>query len=159
VRINVAARAPKTTTTTPATTTRAATTTATTVQQSPSGNDYRGIRLRAALQTFAEGRQQVVVQYVASTQPAGVVVANSNAGNKVKLQVSAGPKPKPATSVPDTTGEDAATAQQDLTDAGFTVLTVRWPVSDPASDGVVVAQTPTSAPDGSTIVIYVGAAQ
>ena len=156
VRINVAATAPKTTTTA---TTTAARTATTPVQQSPTGNDYRGMRLKAAVQKIADGRQQVVVQYVTSTQPVGVVVANSNAGNRVKLQISAGSQPQPATSVPDTTGEDQATAQSDLTGAGFKVLTVQWPVSDPASDGVVVWQTPGSAPDGSTIVVYVGAAQ
>jgi beta-lactam-binding protein with PASTA domain len=87
------------------------------------------------------------------------VVANSNAGNKVQLQISEGAHPQPSTSVPDTTGEDAPTAQQGLTSAGFSVLTVQWPVSDAASDGVVVYQTPSGqAPKGSTIVIYVGAA-
>ena len=159
VRINVAATAPKQTTTTAATPTTTHATTTTPTQQSPSGNDYRGMRLQTAVQKIAQGRQQVVVQYVTSTQPAGVVVANSNAGNKVKLQVSAGAQPQPATDVPDTTGEDQATAQSDLTGAGFKVLTVQWPVSDPSSDGVVVAQTPMSAPPGSTIVVYIGASQ
>lgn len=155
VRINVAARAPQQTTTRATTTTPTQTTP---VQQSPSGNDYRGMRLQTAVQKIAQGRQQVVVQYVTSTQPTGVVVANSNAGNRVKLQVSAGAHPQPADSAPDTTGEDAPTAQQDLTDAGFSVIVVQWPVSDPASDGVVVYQTPVSAPPGSTIVVYVGKA-
>jgi hypothetical protein len=116
------------------------------------------MRLGKAAQKIADGRQQVVVQYVASSQPAGVVVANSNAGGKVKLQVSAGAQPQPAESVPDTTGEDAATAQSDLTDAGFAVVTVQWPVDDPANDGVVVFQTPGSAPQGATVVVYVGSA-
>jgi beta-lactam-binding protein with PASTA domain len=155
VRINVAKGAPQPQQTTP-TTTRAATTTTTPVQQTPGGNDYRGMRLSPAVQKIAQGRQQVVVQYVTSTQPAGVVVANSNAGSRVKLQVSAGSQPQPATSVPDTTGEDAPTAQSDLAGAGFKVLTVQWPVSDPASDGVVVWQTPGSAPPGSTVVLFVG---
>jgi beta-lactam-binding protein with PASTA domain len=117
------------------------------------------MRLSAAVQKIAQGRQQVVVQYVSSSQPAGVVVANSNAGNKVQLQVSAGTKPKPQTEIPDTTGEDAQSAQDDLTKAGFSVLTVQWPVSDASSDGTVVYQTPTGqAPKGSTIVVYVGSA-
>jgi beta-lactam-binding protein with PASTA domain len=99
----------------------------------------------------------VVVQYVTATQPAGVVVANSNAGNRVKLQVSAGAHPQPATTVPDTTGEDGPTAQSDLTGAGFSVISADWPVSDAASDGVVVYQTPADqAPKGSAIVVYVG---
>jgi beta-lactam-binding protein with PASTA domain len=151
--------AAKTTTTAPrttTTTTRTTTTTPTTTQ-SATGNDYRGMRVQAAVQKIAQGRQQVVVQYVNSSQPPGVVVANSNVGNKVKLQVSTGPHPQPATSIPDTTGEDESTAQSDLTSAGFSVLTVDWPVSDPSSDGVVVYETPTGqAPKGSTVVIYIG---
>lgn len=157
VRLNVARNAPAATTATP-TTTRATTTTSTTTQSS-TGNDYRGMRLSAAVQKIAQGRQQVIVQYVSSSQPVGIVVANSNSGNKVKLQVSAGAKPQPQTQVPDTTGEDAQTAQNDLTQAGFSVLTVQWPVSDAASDGTVVYQTPSGqAPKGSTIVVYVGSA-
>lgn len=173
VRINVARSAPKpatttaartttTTTTAPTTTTRTSTAPppTTTVTQSPSGNDYRGMRLDAAVQRIAQGRQQVVVEYVASSEPANVVVANSRAGNRVRLQVSAGAKPKPATGVPDTTGLDTATAQDELTKAGFSVLTVDWPVSDPASDGVVVWQTPAGqAPRRTTIVLYVGVTQ
>jgi beta-lactam-binding protein with PASTA domain len=146
------------TTTHQATTTTAhTTTTAPTTTRSATGNDYRGMQLQAAVQKIAQGRQQVIVQYVSASEPAGVVVGNSNSGNKVLLQVSAGKHPKPTTTVPDTTGEDEATAQSDLTSAGFSVLTVDWPVSDPASDGVVVSQTPTGqAPKGSTIVVYVG---
>jgi beta-lactam-binding protein with PASTA domain len=61
--------------------------------------------------------------------------------------------------VPDTTGEDSSQAQQDLTNAGFTVLTVQWPVSDQSSDGTVVYQTPSGqAPRGTTVVVYIGAA-
>jgi beta-lactam-binding protein with PASTA domain len=144
-------------TTTQKTTTARTTTTAPTTTQSSGGNDYRGMRLPDAVQKIADGRQQVVVQYVSSTQPAGVVVGNSTSGNKELLQVSTGPKPKPATSIPDTTGEDESTAQGDLQHAGFSVVTVDWPVSDPSSDGVVVYQTPTGqAPKGATVVIYVG---
>jgi beta-lactam-binding protein with PASTA domain len=144
-------------TTTQVHTTTAATTTTPTTTQSATGNDYRGMRLQAAVQKIAQGRQQVVVQYVTSSQPAGVVVANSNQGNKVLLQVSAGQHPKPATSIPDTTSEDESTAQSDLTGAGFTVLAVDWPVSDASTDGTVVYQTPTGqAPKGSTIVVYIG---
>jgi beta-lactam-binding protein with PASTA domain len=158
VRINVAAGAPRQTTQSSTTTSRTATTT--TVQQTPGGNDYRGMRLAAAAQKIADGRQQVIVQYVSSSQPAGVVVANSSSGGKVELQVSAGAHPQPSASVPDETGQDAETAQGDLASAGFSVITVQWPVSDPSNDGVVVAETPTGrAPGGASIVIYVGVAQ
>jgi beta-lactam-binding protein with PASTA domain len=103
----------------------------------------------------------VIVEYVTSSQPVGTVVANSRAGSKERLQVSAGAKPKPARSVPDTTGEDAQTAQQDLQSAGFAVVQVTWPVSDSTSDGMVVYQAPAggdNVPQGSTIVVYVGSA-
>jgi beta-lactam-binding protein with PASTA domain len=144
-------------TTTARTTTARTTTTTPTTTRTTTGNDYRGMRLQDAVQKIAQGRQQVIVQYVSSSQPVGVVVANSKSGNKVVLQVSAGTHPKPATSIPDTTGEDQATAQSDLTGAGFSVLAVDWPVSDPSSDGTVVDQTPTGqAPKGSTIVVYIG---
>ena len=134
--------------------------TTTTAQQTPGGNDYRGMRLSAAVQRIAQGRQQVVVQYVTSSQPAGVVVANSSTGGKVQLQVSAGAHPQSSTSVPDGTGQDAQSAQSDLTSAGFSVISVHGPVSDPSNDGVVVAETPSGhAPAGASVVIYVGAAQ
>jgi len=159
VRVNVAG-AKTLQTTTQATTTTSHATTTTQVQQSPTGNDYRGMRLGAAVQKIAQGRQQVVVEYVASAQPAGVVVANSTSGGKVRLQISAGPHPQPATSVPDETGQDEQSAQDDLTSAGFAVITVQWPVSDASNDGLVVAETPSGqAPDGATIVLYIGSAQ
>jgi beta-lactam-binding protein with PASTA domain len=159
VRINVARGAPQQTTPATTTTSRApTTTTTTTLQQSPTGHDYRGMRLAAAVQRIVQGRQQVVVQYVTSSQPVGVVVANSGTGGKVQLQVSAGAHPQPSTSVPDETGQDAQTAQSDLTSAGFSVITAQWPVSDPSNDGVVVAETPAGrAPSGVAVVIYVGA--
>ena len=116
------------------------------------------MRLQAAVQKITAGAQKVIVQYVASSKPVGVVVSSSVAGSRERLQVSAGPSPKPATSVPDVTGEDAATAQQDLQSAGFSVIQVQWPVSDQSQNGVVVYETPTGqTPDGSAIVIYVGA--
>jgi beta-lactam-binding protein with PASTA domain len=148
VRINVAAARQTTSTAT------------TTVQQSSTGNDYRGMRLSAAVQKIAQGRQQVVVRYVTSSQPAGVVVASSSAGGKVQLQVSAGAHPQSATAVPDETGQDEQSTQSDLSSAGFSVIAVQWPVSDPSNDGVVVAETPAGqAPNGATVVIYVGVSQ
>jgi|GEM_PF-947301 len=164
VRLNVAKSKPQPA---PAPTTTAAqqqqpTTTApatTTTTPTARGNDYTGMRLAAAVQKIAQGQQQVIVQYVASTQPAGVVVSNSNAGSRVRLQVSAGQQPKPGTSVPDVTGEDGSSAQSDLQSAGFSVITVQWPVSDSTQDGMVVYETPARgqrAPQASPIVVYVG---
>jgi beta-lactam-binding protein with PASTA domain len=160
VRVNVAGSTPQTTQATTTARTSTATPTTTSAQQSPTGNDYRGMRLGAAVQKIAQGRQQVVVQYVTSSQPAGVVVANSSVGGKVRLQVSSGASPQPSTSVPDETGQDEQSARDDLASAGFSVISVQWPVSDASNDGVVVAQTPTGrAPDGATVVLYVGSAQ
>jgi beta-lactam-binding protein with PASTA domain len=154
VRLNVSSGA-TTTTTTQQTTTQQQTTTTTTT--GTTGNDYTGLRLQTAVQRLAQGRQQAVVVYVASSKPVGIVVSNATAGSRERLRVSAGPNPKPATSVPDVTAEDAATAQQDLQAAGFTVIQVQWPVSDQSQNGMVVYETPTGqAPQGSAIVFYVG---
>jgi beta-lactam-binding protein with PASTA domain len=155
VRLNVA----KSQTTTSPTTVRTTTAPTTTLAPPASGPDYTGMRLPQAIQKIVQGRQEAIVTYVASGQPAGVVVANAKAGSRERLQVSAGPKPQPATSVPDVTGEDAATAQQDLQTAGFTVVQAKWPVSDSTQDGQVVFETPAGgkqAPQGVAIVIYVG---
>jgi serine/threonine-protein kinase len=100
-----------------------------------------------------------LVQYVASTKPAGIVVSNGTVGSKMRLSVSAGPRPAASIDLPDVTGEDAAQAQSDLQTAGFTVVTVQWPVSDQSSDGTVVFETPVgggTAPRGVAIVLYVG---
>jgi beta-lactam-binding protein with PASTA domain len=157
VLLKVSKGAPQPTTTT--TTTTVKTTTTTTTTAPTTGNDYTGMRLRDAVKKIADGRQQVVVQYVTSSKPAGTVISNSKAGSRVRLQVSLGTHPKPAADVPDTTNEDAATAQQDLTTAGFAVIQVSWPVSDAALDGVVVYQTPVERiAEGAAIVIYVGSA-
>ncbi len=117
--------------------------------------------LGSAVQKLAQGRQQAIVQYVASTKPMGIVVSNGTAGSKMRLSVSAGPKPGQPANLRDVTGEDAATAQSDLQSAGFTVIEVQWPVSDQSTDGTVVYATPAGsgsaqAPRGVTIVVYVG---
>jgi beta-lactam-binding protein with PASTA domain len=157
VRLNVAKRQTSTSTTTTVRTTTTAPTT--TLSPPASGPDYTGMRLPQAIQKIVQGRQEAIVTYVASGRPAGVVVANAKAGSRERLQVSAGPQPQPLTSVPDVTGEDAATAQQDLQTAGFTVVQAKWPVSDSTQDGQVVFETPAGgkqAPQGVAIVSYVG---
>lgn len=156
----------QTTTTQPATTTQTTTPKTTTagagLSPPPSGNDYTGMRLGDAVQRLADGSQRAIVVYVVSAkQPAGVVVANRPSGSRERLAVSMGPQPKPQDSVPDVTGEDAAAAQQDLQSAGFSAITVDWPVSDSAQDGVVVAEAPArgaTVPRGATVVLYIGSA-
>jgi hypothetical protein len=153
-------------TTTVATTTVATTTVVTTTARSTtpappsSGSTYTGMQLQPAIRKLTQGQQQAIVSYVASSQAAGVVVASSNAGTRMRLQVSAGASPQPATSVPDVTGEDAATAVQDLQAAGFAAIQAKWPVGDASQVGQVVYETPPGgrqAPAGSAIVVYVGA--
>jgi serine/threonine-protein kinase len=119
------------------------------------------MQLANAVQKIVQGRQQVLVVWIASSRPQGVVVANSTAGSRVRLQVSAGAKPAQPTSVPDVTGESQAQATSDLQAAGFTVITAQWPVSDSSADGMVVAETPAgggNAPQGAAIVLYIGTA-
>ncbi|MEN3342835.1 MAG: eukaryotic-like serine/threonine-protein kinase [Actinomycetota bacterium] len=160
VRLNVSrgrAQGPGTTTTTPPPTTTTAPPTTTRAAAPPVRGPYGGMQLATAVQRIAQGRQQAIVVYAASSRPVGTVLSSSTAGSRVRLNVSAGPQPAPATSVPDVTGEDAATAVSDLRAAGFRVIQVKWPVTDQASDGVVVAQTPAGrAPQGAAIVVYVG---
>ena len=82
-------------------------------------------------------------------------------GSRERLQVSAGPHPKPVRDVPDVTSEDAATAQQDLEDAGFTVIQADWPVSRPERGRrrrLRDAATTGQVPGGAAVVIYVGSA-
>ena len=151
----------------PAQTTQQQTTTAQPASSLPaappqgSGNDYRGMQLDRAVQKIAQGRQQAIVEYVASTKPLGIVVSNGTAGSKMRLSVSAGPEPGRATSLPDVTGQDSDQARSRLQSAGFTLVEVQWPVSDQSSDGTVVYETPTGSvqePRGVAIVVYIGSA-
>lgn len=164
VRLNVSKGQQQTTTT--VTQTQTTTQTATQQQSSSlppappqgSGNDYRGMQLDPAVQKIAQGRQQAIVEYVASAKPAGIVVSNGTVGTKMRLSVSAGPNPQPATNLADVSGESAAKAQSELQSAGFTVVTVQWPVTDQSVDGTVVYETPTGGgklPRGLAIVLYV----
>jgi serine/threonine-protein kinase len=106
------------------------------------------------------------VRYVASTQPAGRVVAQSPAGGtsvrrgaRVQLSVSTGPNPQASRPVPDVVGQDEQTATTTLQQAGFTVLAFDEATTDQSEDGLVLDEQPaggTRAPRGSTITIYVG---
>ena len=122
-------------------------------------------------QTVAQRRLQAVgltsnVVYVASTQPAGRVVAQRplpgtkvKRGSRVRLNVSTGPNPQAARSVPDMVGQDEATATTTLQNAGFVVEVIDQPTTDQTQDGVVVDEQPaggTRAPRGAVITIYVG---
>jgi beta-lactam-binding protein with PASTA domain len=61
--------------------------------------------------------------------------------------------------VPDVRGQDAASAQATLEQAGFKVQVKETDVTDPAQDGIVVAQSPdagTTAKPGDRVTITVG---
>jgi serine/threonine-protein kinase len=60
--------------------------------------------------------------------------------------------------VPDVTGEDPATASQELVQAGFNPVIREAAVYTRKDDGLIVSQTPTGqtyASSGSTVYIYV----
>jgi beta-lactam-binding protein with PASTA domain len=122
-------------------------------------------------QTVAQRRLQAVgltsnVVYVASTQPAGRVVAQRplpgtkvKRGSRVRLNVSTGPNPQAARSVPDVLGQDEAAATTTLQNAGFVVEVIDQPTTDQTEDGIVLDEQPgggTRAPRGSVVTIYVG---
>jgi serine/threonine-protein kinase len=61
--------------------------------------------------------------------------------------------------MPDVTGEDEASATQDLEAAGFDVQSVDQETTDESEDGLVVGQDPSAgrqAAAGSQVTIYVG---
>jgi len=107
---------------------------------------------------FGVGRKDVQ-----STQPAGLVLSESPAGNTtappgstVTLTVSKGPATTP---VPNVVGQTQASAQSALTTAGFKSRVVQQDVTDPTQDGVVQSQDPafnTQAKPGTTVTIVVG---
>lgn len=92
------------------------------------------------------------------------------AGTVVRLNVSMGPgggtttvvttaTTQSETAVPDTVGQDEATAQATLEGAGFVVRVVDRPTTSQDQDGIVVRQAPaggSNARSGSTVTIFVG---
>jgi len=156
-----------TSTTTTATTTATTVTTTTTVPSGPA----RVPTVVGLVQTPALRRVNVLglrptVVYVASSQQANKVVAQSPApgktlphGSRVRVSVSTGPNPQPATTIPTVVGQDQATAVQTLRAAGFRVAVLNRPTSDQSKDGMVVEQQPkagTSIPAGLQVTIFVG---
>jgi beta-lactam-binding protein with PASTA domain len=95
---------------------------------------------------------QVVAQFPAAG-------ATAKQGDRVRINVSLGPNPKPLSAVPDVTSEDEKTASKALHDAGFKIEKVKQDTTDPSADHVVLDQDPaagTAAPQRSTVTIYVG---
>jgi serine/threonine-protein kinase len=109
-------------------------------------------------------RSDITEQESADQQPGTVLSQSPAAGVKVAkgstVTVTVAKAPAQVT-VPDVTGSDQASAEQRLGAAGFNVATQTRPVTDPAQNGVVVAQRPTGgtrADKGSTVTIVVGQA-
>jgi serine/threonine-protein kinase len=82
-------------------------------------------------------------------------------GSRVLLNVSSGPNPQPPQSVPDVVGQDQATATSTLSDAGFRVVVIQRPTTDPGQQGIVIDEQPGAGsriPGGSQVTIFVGSA-
>ena len=161
VRINVSQGAPAATTTT-----GTGTTTTTTAAATVKVPRVIGLSQSAAQRRLHAAGLRVRTAYVASSKPAGTVVAQRPApgtslrrGAAVRINVSAGSNPQTAKAVPDVTGEDEATARSDLEAAGFQVSVVEEPTTDENEDGIVIDEDPvagTRVPAGSLVTIYVG---
>ena len=127
--------------------------------------DVVGIQQSAAQRRLHDGGLRARVKYLPSSRPAGVVTGqNPGGGTKVKkgstvvLSVSRGPNPS-LTVVPDVAGKTQQAATTTLENAGFKVQVLTVKPANPGQSGKVVDEQPagsTSAPEGSTVTIYVG---
>jgi beta-lactam-binding protein with PASTA domain/predicted Ser/Thr protein kinase len=121
-------------------------------------------------QSFAEASRQLSAEGFAAVRrdvddpaPKGTVVEQDPGpgtlhppGTEVTLSVSTG---QTTTTVPDVIGQDEASAQANLENAGFEVVVRETGTDDPAEDGRVVSQTPgpgEQAKPDSRVTIYVG---
>lgn len=119
----------------------------------------------AALRRIVDAGLRPTVVYVSSNERAGSVIAQAptsgtvRRGSRVRINVSNGPNPQPAASVPDVAGQDQAAATSALHDAGFKVYVINENTTDQAQDGIVIEQQPkagSSIPRGSQVTIFVG---
>jgi eukaryotic-like serine/threonine-protein kinase len=125
-----------------------------------------GLAAATALRRLNVLRLRPTLVYVRSSQTAGRVVSHQPAsgttlrqGSPVRLNVSTGPNPQPATAVPNVVGQDEAAAASALREAGFRVLVLNRPTSNQSQDGLVVEQQPRAGaniPAGSLVAIFVG---
>lgn len=160
VRLNVAREADGTTT--------GATTTTTTTEAQPRRTtvpDAVGKELAVAAREFARAGLKAAVAYVPSEEPAGRVVAQAqpagterNRGDTVQLNVSVGPRPQAAASVPDVVGSRLSEARSSLEQAGFEVLAVSIDGARIRNESTIASQSPAgeaSVPRGSLVLLYV----
>jgi eukaryotic-like serine/threonine-protein kinase len=125
-----------------------------------------GQPLRRAQATLRDAGLGVLVEYVTSSRPRGVVVGQAPSGNTrardgatVTLRVSNGPGAR-LRAVPDVVGLVGEEAAVELRRAGFDVELVMEPSPDPAEEGTVIRQAPVAgrrAPVGAVVTIYVAA--
>jgi eukaryotic-like serine/threonine-protein kinase len=136
--------------------------------------DVVGTPVGQATSRLAQAGFRVRVVQVASSDEEGTVVAQNPVGGSrarggtvVRLNVSRGQGGTTTTvttaqaqaTVPDTVGQDEATAQATLEGAGFVVRVVDRPTTSTEQDGIVVRQAPAgggSARTGATVTIFVG---
>jgi serine/threonine-protein kinase len=120
---------------------------------SVAGNDLGNLGLIVS-KTVQEPSGTITAGLVTRTDPsAGSMVAK---GSSVVLYVSSGPA---QVAVPKVTGESLAQASATLAADGFSVSQVTVPVTQPAQNGVVLAESPTAgsrAARGSTVAVSVG---
>jgi serine/threonine-protein kinase len=153
---------PATTTTVATTTTSGATTTAAKVR----APRVVGLAEAPALRRLNVLGLLPTVVFERSNQPAGRVLSQSPAagstlrrGSRVRVVVSTGPNPQRAASVPNVTGQDQATAADNLRSAGFRVLVLNRPTTNQGQDGVVVERQPragSNIPARSLVAIFIG---
>lgn len=127
--------------------------------------DVTGQQQDAAQRQLNAAGLKAGVVYLKSDESQGTVVSQAPAGGatrargtRIQLNVALGPQPGTLKGVPDVRNLDPAAARGKLTAAGFTVQTLRQPVSDPSQVGKVVDEQPRgrNAPLHSVVTIYVG---
>jgi beta-lactam-binding protein with PASTA domain len=151
---------------TPGATTTTTTTTAASQVRVPS---VVGLFQAPALRRLNSLGLRPQVFYVNSSEPANRVISQQPAAGArvtrdapVRVNVSTGPNPQPAATVPNVVGMDQATAANTLRSAGFRVLVLNRVTSDESEDGNVVEQQPragASIPGGSLVTIFIGRLQ
>jgi beta-lactam-binding protein with PASTA domain len=130
--------------------------------------DLVGKKLLAARKLIRKAGLVTEFKRVPSEEPKGTVVSQSpkpgttrKRDDHVLVNVSLGPKPTQGAQpiVPDVTGQDEATATQDLRAAGYEVEVVTQEAVDESENGIVLNQNPPggeTAPAKSKVTINVG---
>jgi beta-lactam-binding protein with PASTA domain len=165
VTVNVSTGRAASTTTVATTTTTTATTVTTTAGRIRVPRVV-GLAQTRALRRLNAAQFRPTVVYVRSSQPANRVLrqvpapgASLQRGSRVRIDVSTGPNPEPAATVPNVIGQDRATAVSTLRSAGFRVLVLDRPASNQSQNGIVIDEQPRPGrriPGGLQVTIFVG---